>query len=231
MQRKEAAAAFTLIELLVVVAIISILASIAVPNFLEAQIRAKVARVRADQRTMATALETYVVDHNKYPIRRDTWDTREYPLYWAPPLKTKIYDPARPTAAVGLHVLTTPVMYLSSLPSDVFNRPVAALAQPGTPISDAIDFWDPKQTDALVCSYVSPTVLLPGIGKGWTLVSVGPDQYLGVLRGGSPGGYPVESDFTERSIRWFYDPTNGTISAGNVYRFSGGLEQRSFLRF
>src|SRR6186713_383387 len=61
-------AAFTLIELLIVVAIIAILAAIAVPNFLEAQTRAKVSRARADLRTVATALESYAVDENKYPF-------------------------------------------------------------------------------------------------------------------------------------------------------------------
>jgi type II secretion system protein G len=58
---------FTLIELLIVVAIIAILAAIAVPNFLEAQTRSKVSRVKADMRTYATALEAYAVDWNKYP--------------------------------------------------------------------------------------------------------------------------------------------------------------------
>ena len=57
---------FTLIELLIVVAIIAILAAIAVPNFLEAQVRSKVSRVKADQRSLATALEAYRVDWNAY---------------------------------------------------------------------------------------------------------------------------------------------------------------------
>jgi prepilin-type N-terminal cleavage/methylation domain-containing protein len=59
--------AFTLIELLIVVAIIAILAAIAVPNFLEAQTRAKFARAKSDMRTIATALEGYRIDTNKYP--------------------------------------------------------------------------------------------------------------------------------------------------------------------
>src|SRR5690242_5547440 len=60
--------AFTLIELLIVVAIIAILAAIAVPNFLEAQIRSKVARVKADLRSTALAMESYRIDTNKYVV-------------------------------------------------------------------------------------------------------------------------------------------------------------------
>ena len=48
--------AFTLIELLLVVAII------ATTNFLEAQVRAKISRARADMRTLAVAVEAYAVD-------------------------------------------------------------------------------------------------------------------------------------------------------------------------
>ena len=59
--------AFTLIELLIVVAIIAILAAIAVPNFLEAQVRAKVSRVKADERSLTNAIEMYRVDWNIYP--------------------------------------------------------------------------------------------------------------------------------------------------------------------
>src|SRR6187399_1379110 len=62
---------FTLIELLIVVAIIAILAAIAVPNFLEAQTRSKVSRAKVDMRSLATAMETYLVDGNAYPILAD----------------------------------------------------------------------------------------------------------------------------------------------------------------
>ncbi len=60
--------AFTLIELLIVVAIIGILAAIAVPNFLNAQIKAKVSRVQGDLRAMKTAIEMYRLDEGGYPI-------------------------------------------------------------------------------------------------------------------------------------------------------------------
>ncbi len=73
---------FTLIELLIVVAIIAILAAIAVPNFLEAQTRAKVSRAKADIRSLATALESYAVDNNNFPPDITTTDGRTIGPGW-----------------------------------------------------------------------------------------------------------------------------------------------------
>ncbi|HPA48345.1 MAG TPA: prepilin-type N-terminal cleavage/methylation domain-containing protein, partial [bacterium] len=55
---------FTLIELLIVVAIIGILAAIAVPNFLNAQTRARVARAEADLTNLAKSMDLYLLDNN-----------------------------------------------------------------------------------------------------------------------------------------------------------------------
>lgn len=54
---------FTLIELLIVIAIILILIAIALPNFLEAQERARVTKAKAELRTMETAINTHVLDY------------------------------------------------------------------------------------------------------------------------------------------------------------------------
>ena len=99
--------AFTLIELLIVVAIIAILAAIAVPNFLESQVRAKVSRSKADLYSLSVALDCYAIDWSVYP--RGNF----YQLAW--PLSED--DPPER----GLLLLTTPTAYLSTLPRDPFN--------------------------------------------------------------------------------------------------------------
>ena len=104
--------AFTLIELLIVVAIIAILAAIAVPNFLEAQTRSKVSRTKADMRSLATGMESYAVDHNKYP--RGNYYQLPYPL-----LTCGVTAPENGNAALLL--LTTPIAYITTLFNDPFE--------------------------------------------------------------------------------------------------------------
>ena len=94
--------AFTLIELLIVVAIIGILAAIAVPNFLNAQIRAKIARAQSDQKHYAEALELYYLDNGAYPwTDRLPYDNSILENRWVP--------------------ITTPVAYMNTTPRDPFG--------------------------------------------------------------------------------------------------------------
>jgi len=90
---------FTLIELLIVVAIIGILAAIAVPNFLNAQIRAKIGRVESEFATVRTAFEMYRMDGNgRLP---DAWSIGGWYEAWKR--------------------LTTPIAYLPTVPIDIFQ--------------------------------------------------------------------------------------------------------------
>jgi len=74
---------FTLIELLIVVAIIGIIAAIAIPNLLNAIDRGKQKRTMADMRSIGTAVESYAVDNNVYPVANSatTLETSVEPVY------------------------------------------------------------------------------------------------------------------------------------------------------
>ena len=62
---------FTLIELLIVVAIIGILAAIAVPNFVNARLKATIAKVYAEQKSVNDAYLMYNMDNSSWPPHID----------------------------------------------------------------------------------------------------------------------------------------------------------------
>jgi prepilin-type N-terminal cleavage/methylation domain-containing protein len=57
--------AFTLVEIMIVVAIIALLASIAVPNFLRARKRSQATRILEDLRQLDSASDEYAIENNK----------------------------------------------------------------------------------------------------------------------------------------------------------------------
>ncbi len=93
----ERGRAFTLIELLIVVAIIGILAAIAVPNFLNARLRALIAKVYSEEKSINDAYFMYHMDNQEWPPHIDG-------------------DPAQH------RFVTTPIAYLSTSLADPFQK-------------------------------------------------------------------------------------------------------------
>jgi prepilin-type N-terminal cleavage/methylation domain-containing protein len=182
------AKAFTLIELLIVIGIISILALIALPNMLEAQTRAKISRAKADIRTIATAMEAYAVDANKYP---PNFNTGMYPGIVVE------------SEYLSFAALTTPVAYVSTAPLDVFG-PDALWPTRGSyfdyvgidTVNGQSELYDPGNV-----------AYWQGHALKWYIASRGPNNQ-----------FDMAALNMHQLPQGIYDTTNGTISDGDVAR-------------
>lgn len=143
---------FTLIELLIVVAIIGILAAIAVPNFMNAQVRAKVTRSMSEFRTMSDAYQLYKMDYNNFP-----------------PILGLIPDWQGRTTSHAFRPLTTPISYYSGSIQDLF-QPAVNRKEPLFDLYDgSYAYSAPVPTDDTISrfGYLIQT---------YSLLSFGPDQ-------------------------------------------------------
>ncbi len=128
-------------------AIIGILASIALPNFLEAQTRAKVARVKSDFHSLATVIELFNVDHDEYPWHDDP-SSGVPDKYWS--------------IGYRLRDLSTPISYISRV--DMKDPFISQGAEGG------YGNWPREEYNYRNYRYFSWNY------TSWALNSIGPDQ-------------------------------------------------------
>lgn len=211
---------FTLIELLIVVAIIGILAAIAVPNFLNAQIRAKIARNMSDMRNLSTAVQQLRLDKGFYPV--DNWDDDtalgcERLEKYMNKVGMGPDCEQRPTWSV-LAVLTSPIAYMSALPQDPFFEGPAGERTTYRYADYEASYVGVSGTNEFNHNL---NALKPGIAQNlglrplgleeYAMVGSGPDKVFGL---GAGAGDPI------RGVP--YEASNGLTSTGDIVFRSGG---------
>jgi competence protein ComGC len=159
------ASGFTMVELTTVGLIILVLIAIALPNFLEAQIRAQVTTCTADMTFLAQSLEEYYIAQRAYPPNRVA----------KLPTGGLAGDGTPTLRGAALRPLTTPIAYLSMLPGDYFP-----------PESHRSNYYDYINFVDLTGGSISlRTFLFPGTAA-YLIASVGPDFIPGITAGSLP---------------------------------------------
>jgi prepilin-type N-terminal cleavage/methylation domain-containing protein len=198
---------FTLIELLIVIAIILILIAIALPNFLEAQERARVARAKGNLRSIGTAGLAHFTQYNF--LYSDYNDQIELKI--ATRNKNGQTDLPCPTQAPP-STGTGGLEFIVDQPSNYGLAIHCPLTTPSKFI-DAESFKDPWSDGAIPIGYDSRRSQTTGadtkIIRFSSYFVAGPDRVAGHWY----RGYPGNTTGTGLS----YSPTNGTRSAGDIW--------------
>jgi len=171
------------------------------PNFVDAQIRQRLARARVNLSALGAAIESYRVDYDKYPGDGTIycWNQPSYPYdyYWYPP-----------------DTLTTPVGYISSeMRMDPFREDT---------VSPPNMIWRYRQLRYIYVDMdwgtagtkPTPSSYYPFLKSwygSWKISSAGPDKTFGPFYPSSE--YPGSS-YPQLQIP--YDPTNGLSSTGDM---------------
>lgn len=195
---------FTLIELLIVVAIIAILAAIAIPNFLAAEVRAKVSRTLAQFQTAGTAIEAYCVDYNNYPMYDNPADDQ--------PAGSPLLNTPNEGDNYIPYNLSTPISYVSNVYPDFID--LFQSRNDDNPLLPQFHNYHYKNAwesyDYMFSAYTGQFLILGtdlsnfSMPAGWLI--------------GSHGPCLADFDFVIP-----YDPTNGLTSDGNPARFGPGF--------
>ena len=206
---------FSLTELLLIIYSIIVLASIFIPNFLEARIHSRVAQCKADMRALSTAIETYFIFHNtKYPII--VAPNSSYARYHSGSIiGPSVFGTGHSGVSSRLIRLTTPIAFISKVCRDPFVlNNLGQILNPSS-LNDTYDYAD-------AASLWEGGILGGERGSGatsgaaWRISGCGPDVIQGY------GGGMVFSGADFNDLGCDYDPTNGIISTGDIVKVGGG---------
>lgn len=210
--------------------LIGTVALIAAVHLDDARTRTQAGIVRHRFNAVAAGLGAYYIDHGAHPQCNTRGGAFAYGPYSTPILTTP--DATGPV----LERMTTPVAYILQTdlidPYEMKFRRAAATAQllvtttptPVSPASDGIaamgmfgyQAWN-KDMRAQVSTDTFAFLRVPG--QQWLLQSVGPDESFYSL-----GGVLTSDVDPHGPIQLFYDPTNGTYSAGSIFMMGGNVE-------